>query len=123
MPISSVVLSSQRVALADALYTVKQKLDVDASNPLVVDGQKLIPSVTRVFSRSRDLFVFLQAYERGVDDDAAARRVRDVLSRRREGVRNGAAGVTEGLDARRRRCRFASASRSRRCRPGQYGAR
>ena len=30
----------------------------------MLDGQKLIPSVTRVFSKSRDLYVFLQAYER-----------------------------------------------------------
>jgi VWFA-related protein len=65
LPISSVVLSSQRVPLNDALYNVKQKLPADTVNPLVVDGQKLMPSVTRVFSRSRDLFVFLQAYERG----------------------------------------------------------
>ena len=30
-----------------------------------MDGQKLLPSVTRVFSRSRDLFVYLEAYQRG----------------------------------------------------------
>lgn len=30
------------------------------------DGHKLIPSVTRVFSKARELYVFLQAYERGV---------------------------------------------------------
>ena len=35
-----------------------------ATNPLIEDGQKLIPSVTRVFSRSRDLYIYLQAYER-----------------------------------------------------------
>src|SRR4051794_37447859 len=64
VPISSVVLGSQRVPLGDALYTVQQKLDAEAVNPLVFNGQKLIPSVTRVFSRSRDLHVFLQAYER-----------------------------------------------------------
>jgi len=64
VPISSVVLGSQRVAPGDALFTVQQKLDADAVNPLVFNGQKLIPSVTRVFSRSRDLHVFLQAYER-----------------------------------------------------------
>jgi len=29
-----------------------------------VGGEKLIPSVTRVFSKSRDMYVFLQAYER-----------------------------------------------------------
>ncbi len=65
IPTSSVVLSSQRVALGDSIYNVKQKLDVEAADPLVLDGQKLIPSVTRVFSKSRDLYVFLQAYERG----------------------------------------------------------
>ena len=65
VPISSVVLSSQRVPLGDSIYNVKQKVDAEASDPLVLDGQKLVPSVTRVFSKSRDLYVFLQAYERG----------------------------------------------------------
>ena len=36
-----------------------------ATNPLVQDGQKLIPSVTRVFSKSRDMYVYLQAYQHG----------------------------------------------------------
>jgi hypothetical protein len=64
VPMSSVVLSSQRMPLGDALYSL-QKTDVQAANPLVSDGLKLVPSVTRVFSKSRSLFVFLQAYERG----------------------------------------------------------
>ena len=64
VPISTVVLSSQRVPLNAALYSVEQKLPTDAVNPLVHDGQKLVPSVTRVFSRGRDLHVFLQAYSR-----------------------------------------------------------
>jgi VWFA-related protein len=63
VPISSVVLGSQRVPLGDELYTV-QKNAALAVNPLVYDGQKLIPSVTRVFSKGKDLHVFLQAYER-----------------------------------------------------------
>jgi hypothetical protein len=65
VPISSVVLSSQRIPLGDAVYNVKQKIDAEAVNPLVLNGQKLAPSVTRVFSKSRDFYVFLQAYERG----------------------------------------------------------
>ena len=63
VPISSVVLSSQRVPLAGALYTVKKDAATSV-DPLVYDGQKLIPSVTRVFSKGRDLYVFLQAYQR-----------------------------------------------------------
>jgi VWFA-related protein len=54
IPISSVVLSSQRVDLRDVLYNaIKAKDKGEAANPLVQDGQKLIPSVTRVFSKSR----------------------------------------------------------------------
>ena len=64
IPISSVVLSSQRVAMTDALYNVaRKKVDGEAANPLVQDGQKLVPSVTRVFSQSRQIYVYLQAYE------------------------------------------------------------
>jgi VWFA-related protein len=64
VPISSVVLGSQRVPVGKALYSVKQKMATDSVNPLVSDGQRLMPSVTRVFSKGRDLYVFLQAYQR-----------------------------------------------------------
>jgi hypothetical protein len=85
-----VVLSSQRAPFGDAICTV-HKSDVQAANPLVFDGQKLIPSVTRVFSKSRDLYVFLSVrvsidVRAGRADDTNARRVRHVLSRRREGA-------------------------------------
>jgi VWFA-related protein len=63
IPISSVVLSSQRMDMRDALYTAG-KDKVEAVNPLVQDGMKLIPSVTRVFSKSKDMYIYLQAYER-----------------------------------------------------------
>jgi VWFA-related protein len=64
VPISSVVLSSQRDDLKDAIYNAsKEKDKSEIANPLVQDGQKLIPSVTRVFSKSKDMYVYLQAYE------------------------------------------------------------
>ena len=68
VPISTVVLSGQREAVTDAIYNVKQKLDTTSVDPLVFNGQRLVPSVTRVFSKSRNLYVFLQAYERGATD-------------------------------------------------------
>jgi len=67
IPISSVVLGSQRIDLKEALYNAaknnKDKDKEEAVNPLVQNGQKLIPSVTRVFSKSRDMYVYLQAYQ------------------------------------------------------------
>ena len=52
MPITSVVLSSQRAPMAGAIAGDKgaKAAATQAVNPLVQDGQKLIPSVTRVFS-------------------------------------------------------------------------
>ena len=66
VPISSVVLSGQKVELKDALYDAmkgKEQLKEVAANPLVTNGAKLVPSVTRVFNRDRQLYVFLQAYQ------------------------------------------------------------
>jgi hypothetical protein len=65
--LSSVVLGSQRVDIHDALYNAqrgKEQAKDDAANPLVQNGQKLIPSVTRVFNVDRTMYVYLQAYER-----------------------------------------------------------
>ena len=64
IPISSVVLSGQRMDMKDSLFTAG-KDKTPTVNPLIQNGQKLIPSVTRVFSRNRDMYVYLQAYERG----------------------------------------------------------
>ena len=66
IPISSVVLSSQRVDIKDALYNAakdKDKAAAQLANPLVMNGQKLIPSVTRVFNSGRDMYIYLQAYQ------------------------------------------------------------
>jgi VWFA-related protein len=66
VPISSVVLSSQRVEQKQAIYDaarLKEREKEDTVNPLVQSGSKLIPSVTRVFSSSRTIYVYLQAYK------------------------------------------------------------
>jgi VWFA-related protein len=68
VPVSSVVLSSQRVDLKDSLYNAvkgKEEVKDTAANPLIADNKKLIPSVTRVFSQGKQIYVYLQAYEEG----------------------------------------------------------
>jgi hypothetical protein len=100
VPTSSVVLSSQRIALGDALYSVRQKVAADAANPLVLDGQRLVPSVTRVFSRGRDLHVFMQAYQRAA---ATTQPLVAFVSFYRDGVKafeTQPLAVTDGLDPR-----------------------
>ena len=66
MPISSVVLSSQRIDQKNAIYDAAKAKDrekEEAVNPLVAGGKKLVPSVTRVFSANRALYIYLQAYK------------------------------------------------------------
>ncbi len=65
LPTSTVVLGSQRVPLGAELASVSKAAAAQVANPLVFEGEKLLPSVTRVFSTSQDLHVYLQAYERG----------------------------------------------------------
>ena len=67
--ISSVVLSGQRAAMSEALFNAAKdkNLRAQTTNPLVQDGLKLIPSVTRVFKKGKDMFVYLQAYQQGVE--------------------------------------------------------
>jgi hypothetical protein len=68
LPISTVVLSSQRQPLGSELFSVKAAQKQNVGNPLIFDDHKLLPSVTRVFSTSQDLFVYLQAYQRNATD-------------------------------------------------------
>jgi VWFA-related protein len=66
VPISSVVLSGRRAPMTEAIYNAskgKEQAKEIAADPLIVNGEKLIPSVTRVFSKGRSLYVYLQAYE------------------------------------------------------------
>jgi VWFA-related protein len=75
VPISSVVLSSQRDEMKDALYNAtkgKDRAKNEAMNPLIEDGRKLIPSVTRVFKTDREMYVYMQAYESGAPASPAA---------------------------------------------------
>jgi hypothetical protein len=63
LPTSSVILSNQRQLLSDALYSAEKDQKLVSANPLVQDKQKLIPSVTRVFKKSQDLYVYVETYE------------------------------------------------------------
>jgi hypothetical protein len=59
------------VDLEDALFNAtkdKQKDQVQQNvNPLVQEGQKLIPSVNRVFAKGKPMYVYLQAYQQGAE--------------------------------------------------------
>jgi hypothetical protein len=63
LPISSVVLSNQRQRLEAAVASAERDKKILAEHPLIQDGQKLVPSVTRVFRKDQELYVYLEAYQ------------------------------------------------------------
>jgi VWFA-related protein len=102
IPISSVVLSSQREDVRNAVFNAakgKTAAAADAANPMIADGQKLIPSVTRVFSKSRDMYVFLQAYERGATATQPLVAFVTFYRGQTKAFETSPIAVTDGLDA------------------------
>jgi len=63
LPISSVVLSNQMEAQSAAVATGDQDKKAMADHPLIQNGQKIVPSVTRAFRRDQTLYVYLEAFE------------------------------------------------------------
>ena len=120
LPISTVVLTSQRVPRTSALFSVQQRIPSDAANPLVYDGLKLIPGVTRTFSASRPLFVFLQSYER---DASAMRPLVAFVTFYREGAaafETEPLGVTDGWDPKSKAVPIRFTIPPARLQPGSY---
>ena len=102
IPISTVVLSSQRQLVSEAIYSVQKTVSDKnvAADPLVFDGQRLIPSVTRVFSKQRDMYVFLQAYERGATTTQPLVAFVTFYRGDAKALETAPLPVTDGLDAR-----------------------
>ena len=63
LPLSSVVLSYQRESLAATVGSAERDKKLLAANPLIQDNQKLVPSVTRVFRKDHDMYVYLETYQ------------------------------------------------------------
>ncbi len=63
LPISSVILSNQREKLSNTAGTAGPNMRLFNFSPLVANGEKLVPSVTRVFRKDQEMYIFLEAYQ------------------------------------------------------------
>jgi VWFA-related protein len=63
--LSSVVLGSQREPITAAVGAAdrKDKEKLQARHPLIAEGKKLIPSITRVFRKDQSLYVYFEVYD------------------------------------------------------------
>jgi VWFA-related protein len=67
--VSSVVLSSQKEPVTAAVGSVNNDKKTLAQHPLIQNGQKLAPSITRVFRKDQTLYVYLEVYDPAADPD------------------------------------------------------
>jgi len=68
MRVSSVILSNQREPVANQVAGVKNNKKLVAANPLIDDGKKLVPSVTRVFRPGQSILVYAEVYDPTIPD-------------------------------------------------------
>jgi len=82
--VSSVVWSGQRQPIAEAIGAgANQKLLVN--HPLVYEGQKLIPSITRTLTSKQNLYVYFEVYDPAEQAGTRKPRVVAVVSFYRQG--------------------------------------
>jgi hypothetical protein len=93
-----VVLSSQRTDLSQAVFNAENDKKLLASNPLVEDNKKLVPSVTNVFRKSQEMFVYLQAYEPAADTTQPLMATVTFMRGKTKAFESAPLQVTSGLD-------------------------
>jgi BlaR1 peptidase M56 len=117
IPISSVVLSSERVEMTDAINAGNR---MQAANPLVADGRKLIPSVTRVFSKSREMYVYLQAYQRETGNTQPLVAFATFYQGQAKVLETAPIEVTQGMDSRSKAVPLSLSISLADLKPGEY---
>jgi len=64
---SSVVWSNQREPISASVGTAGSSKKLLESHPLVENGQKLVPDITRVFRKDQKLYVYFEVYDPGAE--------------------------------------------------------
>ena len=69
--LSSVIWSSQRDPVAAAIGSANNDKRALANHPLVQDGHKIVPSITRVFRKDQNMYVYFEVYDPSPDEQKA----------------------------------------------------
>ena len=64
---SSVILSSQKEDVKAAVGSADNDKRALANHPLIQNGQKIVPSITRVFRKDQTLYVYFEVYDPAAD--------------------------------------------------------
>jgi hypothetical protein len=120
LPISSVVLSNQREKLDAAVATAERDRRLLTSDPLVQDGVKLLPSVTRVFKKDQDMYIYLEAYEPTAETTQPLVATVSFYRGRVKAFETAPLQVTEGLNAKSKALPVRFSVPMAKLQPGRY---
>jgi hypothetical protein len=67
MHLSSVIWGNQRQPISAAIGTAGANKKDLAADPLIKDGQKLVPSISKVYRKNQNLYVYLEVYDAAAD--------------------------------------------------------
>ncbi len=67
--VSSIILSAQKEPISSAVGAAVNNSDLQAIHPLVQNGQKVVPSITRAFRQDQTLYVYFEVYDPSIDRD------------------------------------------------------
>lgn len=67
LQISSVVFANQREPMSAAVGSAQKDKKLLANHPLIQDDQKLVPSITRVYRRDQEMYVYVEVYDPAMD--------------------------------------------------------
>lgn len=85
--LSSVVWSNQKEATTAAVGNAGSSKKLTAMHPLVHDGQKIVPSITRVFKKDQKMFVYFEVYDAGTETEQKLSSVAAQVTMFRAGTR------------------------------------
>jgi VWFA-related protein len=98
--VSSVLYSSERKPANEAVGTASNDKRALANDPLIQDGQKVVPSITRAFRKDQNLYVYFEVYDPSPDEQKAPDVTADVeLMRGARKVYTSAPTEVKKLDA------------------------
>jgi len=66
--VSSLILSNQRDPIESQVAGVKNSKKLLITNPLIADGKKLVPNVTKVFRPNQNMLVYVEVYDPNIPD-------------------------------------------------------
>ena len=69
--LSSVIYSSQKDPIAAAVGSAVNDKKALSADPLIQDGQKIVPSITGVFRKDQNMYVYFEVYDPSPDDQKA----------------------------------------------------